>query len=156
MTDSGDACRSDSLPCHVQDASLQLMLKCVTFFNNVSPCTSYFQAFLTEIELLVQLHFKAFLVKLRKARVQYLRSVPDDLFRFAVGASVHIVGQTLRFSPLTDSALNLVILMLESVMPRSSRMLSMSISRPSFVNEQVNYWESASLSPHPSAVVSGG
>ena len=40
----------------------------------------------------VQLHFKAFLVKLRKARVQYLRSVPDDLFRFAVGASVHIVG----------------------------------------------------------------
>ena len=47
-----------------------------------------------EIALLVQLHFKAFLVKLRKARVQYLRSVPDDLFRFAVGASVHIVGQT--------------------------------------------------------------
>ena len=43
--------------------------------------------------MLVQLHFKAFLVKLRKARVQYLRSVPDDLFRFAVGASVHIVGQ---------------------------------------------------------------
>ena len=32
-------------------------------------------------------------MKLRKARVQYLRSVPDDLFRFAVGASVHIVGQ---------------------------------------------------------------
>ena len=88
MTDSGDACSSDSLPCHVQDASLQLMLKCVTFFNNVSPCTSYFQAFLTEIELLVQLHFKAFLVKLRKARVQYLRSVPDNLFRFAV-----VVGQ---------------------------------------------------------------
>ena len=88
MTDSGDACRSDSLPCHVQDASLQLMRKCVTFFNNVSPCTSYFQAFLTEIELLVQLHFKAFLVKLRKARVQYLRSVPDNLFRFAV-----VVGQ---------------------------------------------------------------
>ncbi|EFZ34918.1 hypothetical protein HMPREF0542_10965, partial [Ligilactobacillus ruminis ATCC 25644] len=29
-------------------------------------------AFLTEIALLVQLHFKAFLVKLRKARVQYL------------------------------------------------------------------------------------
>ncbi len=46
-----------------------------------------------EIALLVQLHFKAFLVKLRKARVQYLRSVPDDLFGFAVGASVHIVGQ---------------------------------------------------------------
>ena len=38
MTDSGDACRSDSLPCHVQDASLQLMRKCVTFFDNVSPC----------------------------------------------------------------------------------------------------------------------
>ena len=93
MTDSGDACRSDSLPCHVQDASLQLMRKCVTFFDNVSPCTPCFQAFLTEIELLVQFHFKAFLVKLRKARVQYLRSVPDDLFRFAVGASVHIVGQ---------------------------------------------------------------
>ena len=34
-------------------------------------------------------------------------------------------------------------------------MLSMSISRPSFVNEQVN-WESASLSPHPPAVVPGG
>ena len=49
----------------------------------------------------------------------------------------------------------LVVLMLESVMPRSSRVLSMSISRPSFVNEQVN-WESASLSPHPPAVVSGG
>ena len=32
-----------------------------------------------EIALLVQLHFKAFLVKLRKARVQYLRSVPDDI-----------------------------------------------------------------------------
>ena len=47
------------------------------------------------------------------------------------------------------------ILMLESVMTRSSRVLSMSISRPSFVNEQVN-WESASLSPHPPAVVSGG
>ena len=92
MTDSGDACRSDSLPCHVQDASLQLMRKCVTFFDNVSPCTPCFQAFLTEIALLVQ-HFKAFLVKLRKARVQYLRSVPDDLFRFAVGVSVHIVGQ---------------------------------------------------------------
>ena len=30
----------------------------------------------------------------------------------------------------------------------------LSISRPSFVNEQVN-WESASLSPHPPAVVSG-
>ena len=72
----------------MQDASLQLMRKCVTFFDNVSPCTSYFQAFLTEIELLVQLHFKAFLVKLRKARVQYLRSVPDNLFRFAV-----VVGQ---------------------------------------------------------------
>ena len=42
------------------------------------------------------------------------------------------------------------------VVPRSSRVLSMSISRPSFVNEQVNYWESASLSPHPPAVVSGG
>ena len=69
------------------------MRKCVTFFDNVSPCTPCFQAFLTEIALLVQLHFKAFLVKLRKARVQYLRSVPDDLFRFAVGASVHIVGQ---------------------------------------------------------------
>ena len=93
MTDSCDACRSDSLPCHVQDASLQLMRKCVTFFDNVSPCTPCFQAFLTEIALLVQLHFKAFLVKLRNARVQYLRSVPDDLFRFAVGASVHIVGQ---------------------------------------------------------------
>ena len=92
MTDSGDACRSDSLPCHVQDASLQLMRKCVTFFDNVSPCTPCFQAFLTEIALLVQFHFKAFLVKLRKARVQYLRSVPDDLFRFAVGTSVHIVG----------------------------------------------------------------
>ena len=92
MTDSGDACRSDSLPCHMQDASLQLMRKCVTFFDNVSPCTPCFQAFLTEIALLVQ-HFKAFLVKLRKARVQYLRSVPDDLFRFAVGVSVHIVGQ---------------------------------------------------------------
>ena len=91
MTDSGDACRSDSLPCHVQDASLQLMRKCVTFYDNVSPCTPCFQAFLTEIALLVQ-HFKAFLVKLRKARVQYLRSVPDDLFRFAVGTSVHIVG----------------------------------------------------------------
>ena len=89
MTDSGDACRSDSLPCHVQDASLQLMRKCVTFFDNVSSCTPCFQAFLTEIELLVQFHFKAFLVKLRKARVQ----VPDDPFRFAVGASVHIVGQ---------------------------------------------------------------
>ena len=89
MTDSGDACRSDSLPCHMQDASLQLMRKCVTFFDNVSPCTPCFQAFLTEIALLVQ-HFKAFLVKLRKARVQYLRSVPDDLFRFAVGT---IVGQ---------------------------------------------------------------
>ncbi|EGX97273.1 hypothetical protein ANHS_2167 [Ligilactobacillus ruminis ATCC 25644] len=74
MTDSGDACYSDSLPCHVQDASLQLMRKCVTFFDNVSPCTPCFQAFL-EIALLVQLHFKAFL-----ARVQYLRSVPDDLF----------------------------------------------------------------------------
>ena len=76
----------------MQDASLQLMRKCVTFFDNVSPCTPCFQAFLTEIALLVQ-HFKAFLVKLRKARVQYLRSVPDDLFRFAVGVSVHIVGQ---------------------------------------------------------------
>ena len=74
----------------MQDASLQLMRKCVTFFDNVSPCTPCFQAFLTEIALLVQLHFKAFL----EARVQYLRSVPDDLFRFAVGgASVHIVGQ---------------------------------------------------------------
>ena len=78
----------------MQDASLQLMRKCVTFFDNVSPCTPCFQAFLTEIALLVQLHFKAFLVKLRKARVQYLRSVPDDLFRFAVGASVHIVMST--------------------------------------------------------------
>ena len=38
-----------------------------------------FATFLTEIALLVQLHFKAFLVKLRKARVQYLRSVPDDI-----------------------------------------------------------------------------
>ena len=98
-------------------------------------------------------------VKLRKARVQYLRSVPDDLFRFAVGApSVHIVGQPclddVAFLTVDDSALNLVILMLESVMLRSSRVLSMSISRPSFVNEQVN-WESASLSPHPPAVVSG-
>ena len=64
-------------------------------------------------------------------------------------------GFMYEFLPLTDSALNLVILMLESVMPRSSRVLSMSISRPSFVNEQVN-WESASLSPHPPAVVSGG
>ena len=88
MTDSGDACRSDSLPCHVQDASLQLMRKYVTFFDNVSPCTPCFQAFLTEIALLVQLHFKAFLVKLRKARVQHLKFVPDDLFRFAV-----VVGQ---------------------------------------------------------------
>ena len=92
MTDSGDACRSDSLPCHVQDASLQLMRKCVTFFDNVSPCNPCFQVFLTEIALLVQFHFKAFLVKLRKERVQYLTSVPDDLFRFAVGTSVHIVG----------------------------------------------------------------
>ena len=64
-------------------------------------------------------------------------------------------GFMYEFSPLTDSALNLVILILESVMPRSSRVLSMSISRPSFVNEQVN-WEAASLSPHPQAVVSGG
>ena len=85
MTDSGDACRSDSLPCHVQDALLQLMRKCVTFFDNVSPCTPCFQAFLTETALIVKLHFKAFLVKLRKARVQYLRSGTDDLFRFAVG-----------------------------------------------------------------------
>ena len=59
MTDSGDACRSDSLPCRVQDASFQLMRKCVTFFDNVSPCAPCFQAFLTEIALLVQLHFIA-------------------------------------------------------------------------------------------------
>ena len=32
-------------------------------------------------------------MKIRKARVQYLRSVSDDLFRFAVGVFVHIVGQ---------------------------------------------------------------
>lgn len=43
--------------------------------------------------MLVKLHFKAFLMKLRKARVQYLRSGTDDLFRFASWASVHIAGQ---------------------------------------------------------------
>ena len=69
-------------------------MKCsLMVFDNVSPCTPCLQAFLTEIALLVQLHFKAFLVKIRKARVQYLRSVSDDLFRFAVGVFVHIVGQ---------------------------------------------------------------
>ena len=43
-------------------------------------CPAFFDScILINEELLVQLHFKAFLVKLRKARVQYLRSVPDDI-----------------------------------------------------------------------------
>ena len=34
---------NEPLPCHVQDASLQLMRKCVTFFDNVSLCTPCLQ-----------------------------------------------------------------------------------------------------------------
>ena len=34
---------NEPLPCHVQDASLQLMRKCVTFFDNASLCTPCLQ-----------------------------------------------------------------------------------------------------------------
>ena len=79
---------------------------------------------------------------------------------FAVGASVHIVGQTclddvafLTVDGFCAESGNLDVGVSDA---KEFKSVVHEHSRLSFVNEQVNYWESASLSPHPPAVVSGG